>query len=175
MCPRSTLEIHVAGSADMTYQAHLGAPQETLTRFDVCSQEKKAAQLAALDAQYQAKIMAEVERYQALAQEKEALNGKWDEQNATLVEAHEKARTCHMPRDCLRTCHMPCDRLRALVICRAIAWSHVSYAVRSLARACHMQWLACTCHMPCNRLHLCVSQPTARLCGLQLCSASRHC
>lgn len=34
--------------------------------------------------------MAEVERYQALAREKELLNQKWDEQNATLVEAHEK-------------------------------------------------------------------------------------
>jgi hypothetical protein len=53
-------------------------------------QEKKQQQLAALDAQYQAKIIAEVERYQTLLQEKELLNQKWDEQNATLVEAHEK-------------------------------------------------------------------------------------
>ena len=53
-------------------------------------QERKQAQLAALDGQYQTKIMSEVERYQALAQEKEMLNQKWDEQNATLVEAHEK-------------------------------------------------------------------------------------
>lgn len=53
-------------------------------------QEKKQQQLAALDSQYQAKIMSEVERYQALMQEKELLNHKWDEQNATLVEAHEK-------------------------------------------------------------------------------------
>lgn len=53
-------------------------------------QEKKQQQLAALDSQYQAKIIAEVERYQALMQEKELLNHKWDEQNATLVEAHEK-------------------------------------------------------------------------------------
>lgn len=56
----------------------------------VMVQEKKQQQLAALDSQYQAKIMAEVERYQALMQEKELLNHKWDEQNATLVEAHEK-------------------------------------------------------------------------------------
>jgi cilia- and flagella-associated protein 57 len=34
--------------------------------------------------------MAEVERYQTLLQEKELLNQKWDEQNATLVEAHER-------------------------------------------------------------------------------------
>lgn len=53
-------------------------------------QDKKQQQLAALDAQYQAKIMGEVERYQTLLQEKELLNQKWDEQNATLVEAHEK-------------------------------------------------------------------------------------
>lgn len=53
-------------------------------------QDKKQQQLAALDAQYQAKIMTEVERYQTLLQEKELLNQKWDEQNATLVEAHEK-------------------------------------------------------------------------------------
>lgn len=53
-------------------------------------QDKKQQQLAALDSQYQAKIMSEVERYQALMQEKELLNHKWDEQNATLVEAHEK-------------------------------------------------------------------------------------
>ena len=53
-------------------------------------QDKKQQQLAALDAQYQAKIMTEVERYQTLLQEKEVLNQKWDEQNATLVEAHEK-------------------------------------------------------------------------------------
>jgi hypothetical protein len=121
----------------MTYQAHLGAPQETLTRFDVCSQEKKAAQLAALDAQYQAKIMAEVERYQALAQEKEALNGKWDEQNATLVEAHEKARTCHMPCDRLRALVI-CNGLRVLVICRAIA---CTFACRSRQRGC----VGCSC------------------------------
>lgn len=56
----------------------------------ICIQEKKQQQLAALDSQYQAKIMSEVERYQALLQEKELLNHKWDEQNATLVEAHEK-------------------------------------------------------------------------------------
>ena len=56
-------------------------------------QEKKQQQLAALDAQYQAKIMGEVERYQTLLQEKELLNKKWDEQNATLVEAHEKVCT----------------------------------------------------------------------------------
>lgn len=34
--------------------------------------------------------MAEVERYQQLAQEKEALNERWDEQNSLLVESHER-------------------------------------------------------------------------------------
>jgi hypothetical protein len=53
-------------------------------------QDKKQQQLAALDSQYQAKIMSEVERYQALLQEKELLNQKWDEQNALLVESHER-------------------------------------------------------------------------------------
>ena len=53
-------------------------------------QDKKQQQLAALDSQYQAKIMSEVERYQALLQEKELLNHKWDEQNATLLKPTKK-------------------------------------------------------------------------------------
>lgn len=61
-----------------------------IVRARVALQEKKQQQLAALDARYQTKIMAEVERYQTLLQEKELLNQKWDEQNATLVEAHER-------------------------------------------------------------------------------------
>lgn len=48
------------------------------------------AQLSALDSQYQAKIMGEVERYQELAREKELLNDRWDEQNQMLVENHER-------------------------------------------------------------------------------------
>lgn len=48
------------------------------------------AQLSALDSQYQAKIMGEVERYQELAKEKELLNDRWDEQNQMLVENHER-------------------------------------------------------------------------------------
>jgi hypothetical protein len=38
---------------------------------------RSASQLAALDAQYQSRMMAEVERYQQLLQEKEALNERW--------------------------------------------------------------------------------------------------
>lgn len=38
----------------------------------------------------QAKIMAEVERFQQLTQEKELLNERWDEQNSLLVESHER-------------------------------------------------------------------------------------
>ena len=34
--------------------------------------------------------MGEVERYHALQQEKELLNERWDEQNALLVESHER-------------------------------------------------------------------------------------
>ena len=35
------------------------------------------AQLAALDGQYQQKIIAELERYQELVREREALNRRW--------------------------------------------------------------------------------------------------
>jgi hypothetical protein len=38
------------------------------------AEQRHNSQLAALDAQYQSKLMAEVERYQQLLQEKEALN-----------------------------------------------------------------------------------------------------
>ena len=38
------------------------------------AEERSQAQLSTLDTQYQAKIMAEVERYQQLTQEKELLN-----------------------------------------------------------------------------------------------------
>ena len=54
------------------------------------AQERAQAQLAVLDTQYQAKIMAEVERYQALVPEKELLNERWDEQNGLLVDSHER-------------------------------------------------------------------------------------
>ena len=43
-----------------------------------------------LEAQYQQKIMTEVERYQQLMEEKELLNERWDEQNSLLVESHER-------------------------------------------------------------------------------------
>lgn len=36
--------------------------------------------------------MVEVDRYQALVQEKERLNEQWDEANAMLMESHEKVR-----------------------------------------------------------------------------------
>jgi hypothetical protein len=35
-------------------------------------------------------MLAEVERYQALAAEKDSLNEKWDEQNTLLVERQER-------------------------------------------------------------------------------------
>jgi hypothetical protein len=38
------------------------------------AEQRHSAQLSALDAQYQSKLMSEVERYQQLLQEKEALN-----------------------------------------------------------------------------------------------------
>ncbi len=43
-----------------------------------------------MEAQYQQKIMSEVERYQQLMEEKELLNERWDEQNSLLVESHER-------------------------------------------------------------------------------------
>ena len=39
---------------------------------------------------YQTKIMAEVEAHQKMEREKEELNEKWDEQNAQLVDGHER-------------------------------------------------------------------------------------
>ena len=48
------------------------------------------SQLTALDAQYQAKIMGEVERYQGLVKERDQLNTRWDEQNNLLVQSHER-------------------------------------------------------------------------------------
>lgn len=76
----------------LCFKCNLALIVKHLARILPVLQEKKQQQLAALDSQYQAKIMSEVERYQALLQEKELLNHKWDEQNATLVEAHEKVR-----------------------------------------------------------------------------------
>jgi hypothetical protein len=45
---------------------------------------RSASQLAALDGQYQSRMMAEVERYQQLLQEKEALNERWVVQGVGL-------------------------------------------------------------------------------------------
>ena len=52
--------------------------------------ERHAAATQQTEAQYQHKIMAEVERYQQLMEEKELLNERWDEQNSLLVESHER-------------------------------------------------------------------------------------
>lgn len=52
--------------------------------------ERHAAGTQQMEAQYQHKIMAEVERYQQLMEEKELLNERWDEQNSLLVESHER-------------------------------------------------------------------------------------
>lgn len=48
------------------------------------------AQLVALDEQFQAKVLAEIQRYEQLARDKDALNARWDEQTRQLVEQHEK-------------------------------------------------------------------------------------
>ena len=53
-------------------------------------EEKHASTIEALDRQYQVKIMTEVDRHQQLEREKELLNEKWDEQNAQLVDGHER-------------------------------------------------------------------------------------
>jgi hypothetical protein len=47
------------------------------------------AQLAALDDQYQAKVLTEIQRYEELVREKDALNARWDEQTQQLIESHE--------------------------------------------------------------------------------------
>lgn len=47
------------------------------------------AQLSALDDQFQTKLAAEVERYDELLRDKEALNVRWDEQNKQLLLQHE--------------------------------------------------------------------------------------
>lgn len=51
-------------------------PSSAPLRVCICLQaeQRHASQLTALDSQYQSKLMAEVERYQQLLQEKEALN-----------------------------------------------------------------------------------------------------
>jgi hypothetical protein len=48
------------------------------------------AQLSALDDQFQAKLVAEQERYDELLREKEALNDQWDEQNKQLLARHDQ-------------------------------------------------------------------------------------
>ncbi|KAK9915002.1 hypothetical protein WJX75_003504 [Coccomyxa subellipsoidea] len=51
--------------------------------------ERHQAQLAALDDQYQAKVLTEIQRYEELVREKDALNARWDEQTQQLIESHE--------------------------------------------------------------------------------------
>ena len=48
------------------------------------------SQLSALDDQFQAKLLAESERYEELLRDKEALNERWDEQNKQLLQQHEQ-------------------------------------------------------------------------------------
>lgn len=48
------------------------------------------AQLAALDDQYQSKVLSEIQRYEALVRDKHALNAQWDEQTKKLVERHDQ-------------------------------------------------------------------------------------
>ena len=48
------------------------------------------SQLSALDDQFQAKLLAESERYEELLLDKEALNERWDEQNKQLLQQHEQ-------------------------------------------------------------------------------------
>ena len=52
------------------------------------AEEKHAAQLDALDGQYQQKLIAEMERYQDLQKEREAAAAKWEAQAAALVDQH---------------------------------------------------------------------------------------
>merc|ERR1719311_427273 len=54
-------------------------------------EERHQQQLQALEAQYQQKIMAEVERYQQLGSEKDAMNEKWEGKFEVQAEDHERA------------------------------------------------------------------------------------
>lgn len=71
-CP---LTCHAKNHGNVVCDAHLGAEQ---------------AQLAALDDQYQAKVLSEIQRYEDLVRDKEALNAHWDDQMKQLVDSHEK-------------------------------------------------------------------------------------
>ncbi len=48
------------------------------------------AMLAALDDQYQSKVLLEIQRYEELVREKDALNTRWDEQTQELIASHER-------------------------------------------------------------------------------------
>ncbi|CAB1110483.1 unnamed protein product [Ectocarpus sp. CCAP 1310/34] len=54
-------------------------------------QDQHAEERTGLEAQHRNKINAEINRYQAMVQEKEELSRKWDDENQSLVDAHTEA------------------------------------------------------------------------------------
>ena len=74
------------------------------------------AQLSALDDQFQAKLVAEQERYDELLREKEALNDQWDEQNKQLLARHEQLLE-EVTADCNAKVQVrwPCDTSQAIL------------------------------------------------------------
>lgn len=74
------------------------------------------AQLSALDDQFQAKLVAEQERYDELLREKEALNDQWDEQNKQLLARHEQLLE-EVTADCNAKVQVrwPCDSSQAIL------------------------------------------------------------
>ena len=74
-------------SCQQTKDGMSGRCGETLCKIR-CGAEQ--AQLAALDDQYQAKVLSEIQRYEELVRDKEALNAHWDDQTKQLVDSHDK-------------------------------------------------------------------------------------
>ncbi len=54
-------------------------------------EERHGQQMQALEAQYQQKIMTEVERYQTLVSEKDVMGEKWEEKLGMQGDAHDRA------------------------------------------------------------------------------------
>ncbi|EIE19478.1 WD40 repeat-like protein, partial [Coccomyxa subellipsoidea C-169] len=70
------------------------AQYDLLQKANACLHRGKVAgeqaMLAALDDQYQSKVLLEIQRYEELVREKDALNTRWDEQTQELIASHER-------------------------------------------------------------------------------------
>ncbi|KAJ7558943.1 hypothetical protein O6H91_04G062500 [Diphasiastrum complanatum] len=61
-----------------------------LEEKQIKAEEKHLQQLKDLEEQWRQKMMAEVERYSALGQEKELLNERWEQKHVTLTASHQR-------------------------------------------------------------------------------------